>query len=152
EGDLVRNPFGDLITVGDEEFNGTNNTSATSTNGWGGAAQMTVTKPLGRRANHFVAGLAIDGGRSAYTADTEIARLTRQRGTTGSGQFDAGAAVRLKTHVQHAGVYAANFFSVTRALTVMGAARFNDSDVRLRVQAGTALDGDHRFSRLNPAA
>jgi hypothetical protein len=153
EGDLVRNPFGDLIPMDDgDEFDGTNNTSATTTNGWGGAAQMTITKPLRGRVNHFVAGLALDGGRSAYTADTEIARLTPQRGTTGTGQFDAEAAVRLRTRVQHAGLYAANFFSVTRALTVMGAARVNHSDVRLRDQAGTALDGDHRFSRINPAA
>lgn len=33
----------------------------------------------------------------------------------------------------------------------MGAARLNHSDVTLRDQAGTALDGDHDFSRLNPA-
>jgi outer membrane receptor protein involved in Fe transport len=33
----------------------------------------------------------------------------------------------------------------------MGAARFNYSDVILRDRAGTALDGEHHFSRLNPA-
>jgi iron complex outermembrane receptor protein len=153
EGDLVRNPFGDLIPVDDDdEFNGTNNTSSTTTNGWGGAAQLTATQPIGGRTNHFVAGLSIDGGHSSYTSDTEIARLTQQRGTTGTGQFDAEAAVRLKTRVQHAGLYAANFLSLTRSLTVMGAARLNYSAVTLRDQAGTALDGDHRFSRLNPAA
>jgi outer membrane receptor protein involved in Fe transport len=34
----------------------------------------------------------------------------------------------------------------------MGAARFNYSAIALRDQAGTALDGDHEFARLNPAA
>lgn len=153
EGDLVANQFGDLVPVDDDdEFNGTNNTSATTTNGVGGALQLTVARPLAGRANHFVAGLALDGGRSSYGADTEIARLTPQRGTTGIRLFDAEAAVRLRTRVRHAGLYAANFFSVTPALTLMAAARFNHSDVALRDQAGTALDGDHRFSRLNPAA
>jgi outer membrane receptor protein involved in Fe transport len=33
----------------------------------------------------------------------------------------------------------------------MGAARFNYSDITLRDQAGTELDGDHDFSRFNPA-
>jgi len=33
----------------------------------------------------------------------------------------------------------------------MGAGRFNYSDVTLRDQAGTDLDGEHDFSRLNPA-
>lgn len=70
----------------------------------------------------------------------------------GDGQLDAEAAVRQRTTVQHAGLFAANFVPVTSRMTLMGAARVNYSDVALRDQAGTALDGDHRFSRLNPAA
>jgi outer membrane receptor protein involved in Fe transport len=53
--------------------------------------------------------------------------------------------------VRHAGVYVADFFTAAPKLTLMGAARFNYSDVTLRDQAGTALDGDHEFTRLNPA-
>lgn len=113
--------------------------------------QATVAKALAGRPNHFVAGVSIDGGRTNYEADTEVARLTAERGTVGIGQFDQDAAVRLRTAVRHAGVYAANFWTVAPRVTVMGAARFNYSDVTLRDQAGTALDGDHDFSRLNPA-
>jgi hypothetical protein len=53
---------------------------------------MTMVKPLAGRANHFVTGLAVDGGRSSYESDTEIARLTAARGTAGPGQLDAEAA------------------------------------------------------------
>jgi outer membrane receptor protein involved in Fe transport len=53
--------------------------------------------------------------------------------------------------VRHTGLYAANFFTVTPAMTLMGAARFNSSTVRLRDQIGTDLDGDHTFTRLNPS-
>jgi iron complex outermembrane recepter protein len=152
DGPLVVSQSGAFIPVGLDELNGTNNTSGTITNGWGGGLQATVVRPLSGRPNHFVTGLAIDGGRSRYEADTEIARLTGDRGTIGTGLFDAEAAVRLNTRVAHAGLYAANFFTVTPALTVMGAARFNYSDVTLRDRNGSDLDGDHSFSRLNPAA
>ncbi len=99
EGEPVVNQFGEFITVDDEELNGTNNTSGRLSNGWGGAVQATVAKPLRGRPNHFVAGVSLDAGRSRYEADTEIARLTAQRGTVGTGQFDAEAAVRLRSTV-----------------------------------------------------
>jgi iron complex outermembrane receptor protein len=152
EGGPVEDQFERLIPVDeDDELNGTNNTSQTLTNGWGGAFQASVVKPLSDRPNHFVAGITVDGGRSNYEADTEIARLTGDRGTIGTGLFDEEAVVRLRTRVRHAGLYAADFFTVAPKLTLMGAARFNHSGVTLRDQAGTELDGDHRFSRLNPA-
>lgn len=152
EGEPVEDQFEALIPVHeDDELNGTNNTSNTVTNGWGGAFQATVARPLADRPNHFVAGGAFDGGRSHYQADTEIARLTDERGTIGTGLFDEEAVVRLRTTVRHAGLYAADFFTVVPRLTLMGAARFNHSVVALRDQAGTELDGDHNFSRLNPS-
>ena len=153
EGEPVENQFDELIPVDDDdELNGTNNTSATTTNGFGGTLQATVTAPLARRPNHFVAGVTVDAGRSRYHADTEIARLTEERGTIGTGFFDEDAIVRLRTTVRHTGLYAANFLTVAPNVTVMGAARFNHSMVRLRDQAGTDLTGDHTFSRVNPAA
>jgi outer membrane receptor protein involved in Fe transport len=153
EGEPVVNRFGDFIAIDDddEELNGTNNTSHRLSNGWGGALQATVAKPLAGRPNHFVAGVSFDGGGTDYEADTEIARLTPERGTEGIGQFDSEAAVRLRTTVRHTGVFAANFFTPAPSLTVMGAARVNYSSIVLRDQAGTALDGDHDFTRFNPA-
>lgn len=153
EGGPVADQSGDFIAVADDqEMNGTNNTSQRLSHGWGGAVQATVAKPIAGRSNHFVAGLSIDGGRTSYAADTEIARLTAERGTAGIGQFDRDAAVRLRTAVRHVGVYGANFWTPVPRLTVMGAARFSHSDVVLRDQIGTALDGDHAFARMNPAA
>jgi outer membrane receptor protein involved in Fe transport len=147
----VANQFENFIPADDDELNGTNNTSARQSHGWGGALQSTVAKPVAGRANHFVAGVNVDGGHTKYEADTEIARLNEARGTEGIGQFDQEAAVRLQTTVRHAAVYAANFFSVTPGLTLMGAARVNYSNVTLKDQAGTDLDGDHHFPGFNPA-
>ena len=152
DGEPVEDQSGNFIPVDqDEELNGTNNTSATTTNGWGGAFQATVLKPLGARPNHFVVGVTFDGGRSSYGADTEIARLTDDRGTVGTGLFDEDAAVRLRTTVRHTGLFAVDFFSVSPTLTLMAAARLNYSSVALRDQIGTELNGDHSFTRLNPS-
>ncbi len=153
DGDVVLNQFGDFIDVDeDDEFNGTNNTSETVSNGFGGTLQATVVAPLAGRPNHLVAGVTFDGGRSRYEAATEIARLNDDRGTDGSGFFDAEAAVGLKTVVRHTGFFVADFLTIAPRLTVMGAARFNVSTVRLRDQIDDDLDGDHRFTRINPAA
>jgi outer membrane receptor protein involved in Fe transport len=153
EGEPVVNQSGEFIAIDDddEELNGTNNTSHRLSGGWGGALQATVAKPVSGRPNHFVAGVSFDGGGTDYEADIEIARLTADRGTEGIGQFDSEAAVRLRTTVRHTGVYAADFFTAAPNLTLMGAARLNYSDISLRDQAGTELDGDHDFSRFNPA-
>jgi len=153
EGGPVVNQFGEFIGADDaDELNGTNNTSARLSHGWGGAFQSTIARRLSGRANHFVAGVSLDGGRTAYEADTEIARLTDGRGTAGIGQLDQDAAVRLRATVRHAGAYAANFLTLVPRLTVMGAARVTYSDIALRDRIGTALNGDHSFARLNPAA
>jgi iron complex outermembrane receptor protein len=144
--------FGQLIPAGDDaEFNATNNTSTTRNRGFGGGLQAALTRPLAKRANHLLLGVSFDGGRSRYEADTEIAQLTDDRGTLGSGLVDSAAAVRLRTTTRHAGLYAADFFSLTPRVSLMGATRFTHSVVSLRDQLGDELTGDHNFSRLNGA-
>lgn len=152
-GEPVRDQFGRPMPADDDDpLNGTNNTSKTRTHGWGGAVQATVTRPLAARENHFIVGVSFDGARSRYESDTELARLTDERGTVGTGLLDAEAAVRLRTSVAHTGVYVGDFFTVAPRLTLMGSARVNHSAVDLRDQLGDDLTGDHDFTRLNPSA
>jgi outer membrane receptor protein involved in Fe transport len=153
DGEPVEDQLGNVVPVDhDDPFDGTNNTSKTRTHGWGGGFQATVTRPLADRDNHFVVGASVDGARSRYESDTELARLTDERGTIGTGIVDEDAAVRLRTRVRHTGGYVADFLTVTPVLTLMGSARYNHSVVKLRDQLGGELNGDHSFSRLNPAA
>ena len=152
EGDPVRDQYGAFITADDDDpLSGTNNTSKTRTHGWGGSGQTTITSPLAGRQNYFVAGATLDGGHSGYDADTELARLTDDRGTVGTGLLDADAAVRLKSTVRHVGAYVSNYFTPAPRLTLSGSARFNHSAIALRDQLGDALTGDHSYTRLNPS-
>jgi iron complex outermembrane receptor protein len=153
EGDVVIDQFGRRVRqAADAEYDATNNTSRTRTNGWGGTLQLSSTRALGGRANHFVAGVTLDGGQSHYEAAAELARLTDDRGTIGAGLFDRDAAVGVKTRVTHAGLYAANFYSLSPRITFMGSARFHRSAVTLEDQLDDDLDGDHSFMRASPSA
>lgn len=139
------------VRAPDDPFDAANNSSVTRTEGTGASIQVTMTQPLGRRDNFFIAGLSVDGGDARFTSRTELARLLATRGTAGSGLVDAGSLVAVRTRVRHVGVYAADFFPMTSRLTVSAAARYSHSTLRLRDQIGTELDGDHRFARFSPA-
>lgn len=148
--EVVVSQFGELVAAGDPPFDGTNNSSTTRSRGWGGAFQATLSQPVAARANTLITGVNVDMGRSRYESDTELARLTDTRGTNGTGILDADAAVRLRTAVRHTGLYVADFFMLSPRATVMASARLTHSVIELRDQSGDELNGDHRFTRLNP--
>src|SRR5207247_4079128 len=105
----------------------------------------------GGRANHFITGISLDLARSRYEADTEIARLTADRGTVGVGLFAAEESVRVRSDANHMGLHVADFFSLTPRVTLTGSARYTHSAVHLRDQIGDDLTGDHDFARVNPS-
>jgi outer membrane receptor protein involved in Fe transport len=147
----IHDQNGDPI-ASDDDLDATNNTSSTRTDGWGLALQATSTRSLGGRDNQLIAGAGLDSARSRYQAATELAELTADRGTAGAGIFDADAAVRLDADIEHASLWLADFWSATSRITMMGAARWTASDVLLRDRLGVELDGDHRFTRVDPSA
>jgi hypothetical protein len=151
EGDVVVTPDGRTISTDDEPFNGTNNSSDTRTTGWGGTLQATHVT-TGETENRLIVGLGFDRAGSRYGADAEVARLTATRGTTGTGLFDAEAAVRLRSTATHASAYVADFYRVSPRVSLSGSARFTQSWIRLTDDLGDDLDGNHSFSRLNPSA
>jgi iron complex outermembrane receptor protein len=133
-------------------FDGVNNLSDTRTNTGGVSAQVTHTAPLFGRENHLIVGGGLDAGVTRFAFASEWAHLTPDRGTIGTGLFDEGAAVGLRSRAVNGSLFMTNTWSVTRALAVTASARANWSALALRDQIGTALDGDHRFARVNPAA
>lgn len=131
------------------ELDATNNTSATRNHGFGGSLQMTRAAAVRSRANQLFAGLTFDGARSRYESATELASLTDDRGTIGSGFTDAASLVGVRTTSRHVGLYVSDFYDVNANLTLSGSLRLNRTDVKLRDQIGDELNGDHEFTRLN---
>lgn len=135
-----------------DTFDAINNRSFTSTEAAGFTGQLSRRKPLAGRDNDLVVGAGLDTAATRFDFGSEWAHLTADRGTAGSGLFDDDAAVDLHSRTSTASVFATNIWSATPRVALTLSARFNWTDVSLRDQIGTALDGDHTFGRLNPAA
>lgn len=145
---------GDVAADDDEgdRFAAVNNISHARNHATGATGQMTRDGPLWGRDNHLIVGTGFEAASTQFDFATELARLTPERGTTRSGLFDEDAAVDLHSRVVTVSAFVTTTWSVTDALAVTASARFNRTELRLRDQLGTALDGTHRFRRINPAA
>jgi outer membrane receptor protein involved in Fe transport len=106
---------------------------------------------LGGRENLFLIGLAHDESDIAFAASTELGALDATRLAIPSGAFVGESFTRMNADTANTGFYLSNTFTLSdrMALTVSG--RYNRTEVTLRDQLGTALNGDHDFDRFNPA-
>ena len=143
----VEGPDGNGVDV-----DAVNNVSHTRGRGAGVTSQVTRTAPLFGRDNHLVAGAGVDTAATRFDFASEWATLTPSRGTAGLGIVDGESLVDLDARTTTGGAFFSNTWSVTPRVTVSAGARLNATSLRLRDRIGTALDGDHRFWRVNPAA
>ncbi len=132
-----------------EDFDAVNNQSRTEQEGVGASIQISGLIQSGR----WLAGASWDGGRADFAFETELASLTDTRTTIGSGMRLPGSEVELTADTGHYGVWALRHWTTAGdRLTWTLQARYNDSRIELNDRLGTALDGDHGFSRLVPSA
>ena len=130
-------------------FDAVNNQSRTEQEGLGASIQISRLTESGR----WLAGASWDGGRADFAFETELASLTDSRTTIGSGMLLPGSEVGLRADTGHAGLWGLRHWTTAGdRLTWTVQARYNDSRIELDDQLGTALDGDHGFSRLVPSA
>jgi iron complex outermembrane receptor protein len=145
----------DGATPGETDF------TTTDTNTVGGAAQVSWSAPLGGHANNFVAGASVDHGSTNYSAFGELGTLLATLDVVGSGVIideaqNPNASPPIETPVQvraentYGGLYAIDVFDITPELSWTLSGRLNTADIRLTDLRGTALNGEHSFTRLNP--
>ena len=132
------------------------NQTSTRSTGFGGAAQALYKGVLLGRDNQLLAGASYDGGRTEFSASSELGAMTIERGFRGPGiVIDQGdgaiAPVRVSSENDYFGLYAADVFKPTDALSMTISARYNHSRIGLRDRIGTALNGSHEYSRVNTA-
>lgn len=137
---------------------GENDASSITSLGLGGSLQATYTAPLFGHDNHLVAGLSLDHGDVDFNSVNELAIINPQTlVTSGLGviidQPDGSLApVKLETTNSYYGLYASDTFNITPELAMTLGGRFNVAQIHLIDKLGTALNGNNRFSRFNPAA
>ncbi|MCA1549814.1 TonB-dependent receptor [Bradyrhizobium sp. BRP19] len=125
---------------------------------FGVSGQATNTDQLFGHDNRFVVGATYDASVTRYNASSEIGSMGENYVVSGSGVFlgptpvadPVAGPVSLRTVNQYNGLYAMDTFNVTDAFAITGGGRFNAARITLEDQLGTALNGDHTFTRFNP--
>ncbi len=154
--ELVEDVNGNLVRASDSVEGATNNTSFTDQQTFGGSIQSAFHQDVFGLKNRGIIGGTYDEGQINFSSDTELASLTADRGTIGSGIQVNESRVRLKSRVRYYGVYLSDSLSVTDDLTITAGMRYNLAFVELDdryVEPGEpTLDGFHKYDRVNPTA
>jgi len=159
-----------LLDEAAEKCNGLINRSSTRQDNYGVSGQLTLLESFGAHRNQFTGGAAYDASRARFSQSTELGYLNPDHSVTGLNAFGDGVTggiddngdpfdtrVDLSGRIHTWSLYATDTLSINNLwhLTVSG--RYNRTSIRNRdfiTPGGGAgsLDGDHKFSRFNPAA
>jgi outer membrane receptor protein involved in Fe transport len=117
--------------------------------------QLIDKRTLGAGENVFALGFSYDSSRTRFDTATELGALTDDRSVDGLGSIivqedGAIAPVGLIAHTDYWGVFAQDRLPITSRLSAEIALRYNNARIVMQDQIGTALNGRHRFERLNP--
>jgi iron complex outermembrane receptor protein len=123
----------------------------------GATLQATNTDQLFGHNNQFMIGASIDSSVTRFSASAELGTIGSNYVVTGSGIFlgpsgnpTAIGPVELRATNRYTGLYALDTFDVTDAFSITAGGRYNDARIVLEDQIGTALNGNHTFTRFNP--
>jgi iron complex outermembrane recepter protein len=113
----------------------------------GGALQLTSAAEWAGHKNQLTIGASVDRGRTEFTQFNQEAGASRD---TNSNE-PLTLATSLHAEANSAGLYATDNFGLNERTFLTLSARYNRATVKLEDGIGTALNGEHRFNRVNPA-
>ncbi|HEY0955230.1 MAG TPA: TonB-dependent receptor [Roseateles sp.] len=151
-----------------EKCNGVINQTRTRQSNYGVTAQIGYDGPLWGLPAQSLIGAAADFNRSHFLQSAELGYLNADHSITGVGAFGDGVTggdvdgapydtrVDLSGRVRNLSLFASTVLTVANGTHLTLSGRYNRGTVRNRdaITPGGgpgSLDGDHRFSRLNPA-
>ena len=153
---ILTDANGDAVadTLGGEGY-GVLNRGRTKTKAMGALVQIIDDRALLGGINHFAIGVSYDTSRTRFDTSTELGALTDDRSVQGLGsrivqQDNAIAPVGLVAHTNYWGVFVQDRVPIAPGLSAEIGLRWNHARIQLVDQIGTALNGTHRFRRLNP--
>jgi outer membrane receptor protein involved in Fe transport len=148
--------------------NGVINQTTTDQSNYGLTGQISFDGKLLGLDSQSLAGAAVDISRSHFTQGSELGYLNPDRSVTGVGAFGDGlnggtvdgepydTRVDMTGRTRSYSLFASSILNVAQGTYLTLSGRYNRSTVRNRdaiTPGGGAgsLDGDHTFSRFNPA-
>lgn len=153
-------PLDAFSDVDPDSLDGTANTSFTDNKSYGIAFELSGTHASGNFRHLWTLGAGWDEASIDFRSDTEFALLENgtidsTRGVTGTGIYDMGSRVRLQTDVRHLHAFISDMIQLNDNWTLRLSGRFNRSDIDMvdGIETGEgSLNGNHGFTRFNPAA
>jgi iron complex outermembrane receptor protein len=131
----------------------------TSTNSFGGTAQVASSEKVFGQGNNFTIGLSVDRGLVQFSTTSELGTINANQFPVvqGVGLFidqPSGdvAPVGLGAETLYTGLYTTDTFDMTSRLSVTAGGRFNFAQINLLDELGNdpLLNGNHDYSRFNP--
>jgi len=157
-----------LDTEPNEKCNALYNRTHTAQNDTGVSGQLTWSTEHGGRRNQFTVGAAYDESHAHFTQSSQFGYLTPDRGVAtvdgpgafadgtqdSEGAFDARVDLTGRTHTRSA--FASDSIDLSSSVTLTVSGRYDRTEIDNSdgiTPAGEpgSLDGDHVYSRFNPA-
>jgi outer membrane receptor protein involved in Fe transport len=152
EEEIVMDQNGNPVAEDDDVEGGTVNRSKSDQDTVGLSLQTAFLQPLAGRDNQLIVGVATDRSEVDFSSSTELGSLDETRQAIGSGIFVEESFTEVETETKNLSFYLTDTLSLTEQLSLTLSGRWNKTEIELRDQLGTALNGDHSFTRFNPAA
>jgi outer membrane receptor protein involved in Fe transport len=132
------------------------NRTTTRSYAFGASAQLSSMARLAGRPNNAALGVSLDGGRTRFSASSELGAMTQDRGFGAPIAFidqpdGSIAPVGVDADSLYFGVYLQDVLDLTSALSIDASARANFARLDLHDLLGQDLNGRHSYGRLNPA-
>ncbi|MDH3638556.1 MAG: TonB-dependent receptor plug domain-containing protein, partial [Gammaproteobacteria bacterium] len=131
EEELALDQFGNPIPFSDAVDGGTENSSETRQDAIGGSLQMVFDRVFRGKDHQILVGGSVDYGNIEFEQRTELAALTDERGTIGSGFIVGDSITDVDTEITHGSVFFSDTFALTDRADLTMSARFNHTDVEL---------------------
>jgi outer membrane receptor protein involved in Fe transport len=146
---------GELVPAGleDSELNAINNIGRREQESYGGSIQIGLQSRLFGAENNLTVGVAYSNGKTTFDSALEVASLLESRATTSTGIFAQEFATAVGSQLTSASAYVLDTLSLSDSVAVTVSGRYDDTRIELSDRSGESpeLNGNHNFSRFNPA-
>jgi len=156
--DYAGKPIPDISNGGTQAI-GENDFEAIHTVTVGGSVQASETAPVFGMENHFTAGATIDHASTDFQSSAELGTINSLLQVSYSGYFVetpentpwTATPVGAGSTDKYYSAYATDTLNVTPEIAVTASGRYNLAQIDLVDRLGSALSGQNRYSRFNPA-